>query len=106
MQTAPEQSSARDDEQQTGMARADAGGAGHRGDGGGDGLRLPGGREGEGVGEGWENLPPKEFHAARAEGKKWHEVVPELDLDALRGMAEEVLASDKGNEEVPSECFC
>ena len=40
----------------------------------------------------WETMPQKEFNAARAEGKKWHEVVPELDMDALREMAEEVLA--------------
>ena len=41
----------------------------------------------------WDGLPMKEFNAVvRGEGKKWPKIVPEIDLDALRAMAEEVLA--------------
>ena len=39
----------------------------------------------------WENLPPKEFAAARAEGKPWQATIPELDVDELVRMAKQAL---------------
>ena len=40
----------------------------------------------------WEGLPMEEFDAARAEGKPWHETVPELDLNNLVREAKQVIS--------------